>query len=137
MSHTPKVGDLHVWWIPQVPGKPFEVNVDSLLEGKKLLETLANYDLFQFENNIKPDYCNAGGLAILEEDGWYDWESADGDSIDEIGIDTIRACNIHDELVAVLGRIISDLPSNRDWLDPVLEARAKDVLAKAKGGPTA
>jgi hypothetical protein len=74
-----KPGDLKVWWIPQVPMKSFDVTVASVEEGAKILEVLANYDLFQLENNIKPDYCNAGGLAEWTEDdgegkpGWVDW----------------------------------------------------------------
>ena len=76
---------LKVWWIPQVPMSPFEIQVDSFAVAKALLISLAQYDLFQFENKIKPDYCNAGGLMILEEDGEYtDWYSDEGDSIDQI-----------------------------------------------------
>lgn len=74
---------LRVWWIPQVPGKPFHVSVKSVDEAKLVIRTLANYDLFQFENHIKGDYCNAGGLEQLEPDGeWFEWEDADGYSID-------------------------------------------------------
>ena len=47
------------------------------------LYTLANYDLFQFENNIKPDYCNAGGLEEFNGKDWLEWEDEDGDNIDE------------------------------------------------------
>lgn len=78
---------LRVWWIPQVPGKPFHVPVNSVEEGVLIMQTLAEYDKFQFENNIKPDYCNAGGLEILREwdpetmpcghrqwEDWYDEE---------------------------------------------------------------
>ena len=65
---------LKVWWIPQVPMKqPFEVEIPSLAEGVRLLDVLANYDLFQFANRIKPDYCNAGGIVMLEGDEWVDW----------------------------------------------------------------
>lgn len=84
------VGDLRVWWIPQVPMKPFEVDVSSVEEGVKLMDTLADYDAFQFENKIKPDYCNAGGLWIWVADngedkpGWTDWWD------DETGIDDPR-----------------------------------------------
>ena len=31
------------------------------------------------------------------------------------------------EALEILKQIIGDLPTNRDWLDPVLEARAKKV----------
>ena len=80
-------GALRVWWVPQVPGKPFHVAVDSPAEAKKLLDVLAQYDAFQFANRIKPDYCNAGGLARYEPDGddgfdWYEWADENGDDID-------------------------------------------------------
>lgn len=75
-----KSGDMQVWWIPQVPGKCFEVEISSLEEGVKVMEILANYDAFQFEHNIKPDYCNAGGIRVWCNDsdgygnpGWEDW----------------------------------------------------------------
>ena len=74
---------LKVWWIPQVPGKPFEVAVESVREGVKLMQILADYDIFQFENRIKPDYCNVGGLMMVDTDGewvdWYDPETGDDD----------------------------------------------------------
>jgi len=76
---------LRIWWIPQVPGKPFYVAVDSVKEGVKIMDVLAEYDIFQYENNIKPDYSNAGGLEMFDpddtEDGpdgsWVDWYDKD------------------------------------------------------------
>lgn len=79
----PKDGDLKVWHIPQVPMKPFEVDVATLTEGKKVLDVLANYDLFQFHNNIKPDYANAGGLQVFKGGEWEEWEDDEGRTIDE------------------------------------------------------
>lgn len=74
---------LKVWWIPQIPGKPFEVPVESIAEGVKLMDILAKYDIFQFENHIKPEYSNAGGLMMIDSDGewtdWYDEESGEDD----------------------------------------------------------
>lgn len=80
---------LRVWWIPQVPMEPFYVEVDSVAEGVKLMRVLADYDTFQFERKVKPDYCNAGGLQVWSEDidgdgekGWTDWcdeETGDDD----------------------------------------------------------
>lgn len=67
------MSNLKVWWVPQVPMKAFEVNVESVAQGVFLLDTLANYDLFQFHNRVKPDYCNAGGLVMLEDGEWVDW----------------------------------------------------------------
>jgi 1,2-phenylacetyl-CoA epoxidase catalytic subunit len=89
---------LQVWWIPQVPMKPFTADVESVAQAKFLLEVLANYDLFQYENHVKPDYSNAGGLNEFDpddkEDGpdgsWTTWYSQDGDDIDELTMDQCR-----------------------------------------------
>ena len=72
----PKKGDLRVWWIPQVPMHPFRVPVASPSEAAKVLDVLADYDLFQLENNVKPDYCNAGGLEVFESGEWTEWYEA-------------------------------------------------------------
>ena len=75
-----KEGDLRVWWIPQIPMKEFHVDVNSVEEGVKIMDVLADYDDFQFKNNVKPDYCNAGGIIKWCKDsngegnpGWEDW----------------------------------------------------------------
>lgn len=89
-----KNGQLRVWWIPQIPMKPFEVLVDDLKQAKLLLDTLADYDAFQYENDIKPDYSNTGGLTIWEEDldpdedglKWCDWYD------EETGMDFDEYC---------------------------------------------
>ena len=78
-----KTGDLKVWWIPQIPMKQFEVPVKSPKEAVLILDTLARYDTFQLENNIKPDYCNAGGLIVFEDGEWTEWYSKEGETIEE------------------------------------------------------
>lgn len=79
-----QIGTLRVWWIPQIPGAPFYVVVASLAEARLILKTLAEYDLFQLKHNIKPDYSNTGGLEIKTESAWEEFETADGDSIDDL-----------------------------------------------------
>lgn len=91
-STTTSMGDLRVWWIPQIPGSPFHVKVKNIDEAKLLLKTLANYDLFQFKNKIKGDYANSGGLEVFEDTSedekvggeWCEWCNEDGDSIDDV-----------------------------------------------------
>ena len=87
---TPTIGALRVWHIPQVPGKSFHVDVTSPQEAKRVLKVLADYDFFQYENRIKPDYCNAAGLERYEADdgdgrpGWCEWyDEETGDDIDQ------------------------------------------------------
>ena len=72
--------DARVWWIPQIPLHPFYVPVKTV------------YDLFQFENNIKPDFCNAGGLEVQEElnDEWYEYHDEDDRDIDEILLEGVK-----------------------------------------------
>lgn len=76
---------LRVWHIPQVPMKAFYVDVETPEEAIKVLDILAHYDLFQFENRVKPDYCNAQGLEEWDEQEgeWYEWCNEDGENIKE------------------------------------------------------
>lgn len=74
---------LRVWWIPQLPMNPFYIEVKTLEEANLLVETLAAYDAFQFDNNIKPDYSNVGGLQVFEDGEWIDWYDEDGFEFDD------------------------------------------------------
>lgn len=87
---TPKIGDLRIWWIPQIPMEPFYFPVQNVEQAHHDLKLLAEYDKFQFEKNIKPDYSNAGGLEVYVEDWdgkgnpeWEDWMDETGLDIDE------------------------------------------------------
>lgn len=80
---TVQSGDLRVWHIPQIPGKPFYVEVASPDEAIRIMQLLADYDYFQLKHNIKPDYSNAQGLQVYDNDGeWVDWYDDEGDDID-------------------------------------------------------
>jgi hypothetical protein len=94
----PSHGDLRVWHIPQIPMKPFIVHVPTLVEARLVLDVLAVYDKFQFDNNVKRAYSNAGGLSIFDAkddtDGpngsWVDWYDEDGDSIEKYDLGELR-----------------------------------------------
>ena len=83
----PKIGDLRVWHIPQIPGKQFFVPVKDIEQAKLVQDALADYDLFQLANRIKPDYANASGLMIYEDYGagpeWIEWYDDEGNGIDD------------------------------------------------------
>ena len=68
---------MRVWWIPQVGmlGDPFYIPVKTVEEGKKFLDLLSAYDIYQLDNRIKPDFCNTGGIEVFneEEKEWEDW----------------------------------------------------------------
>lgn len=78
---------LRVSHFPQIPCKGFVVEVEDLKQAKKICDVLANYDLFQYENRIKPDYCNATVIEEFdeEEQEWMSWcdEETGIDDIDE------------------------------------------------------
>lgn len=78
---------LRVWWIPQVPGKSFEVLVKTPQEAVLLCQTLSDYDNFQFHNQIKPDYTNAGGIQEWEDGEWIDaWDPEDENLFEDWGM---------------------------------------------------
>lgn len=85
----PKVGDLRVWHMGQIGTDPFFVPVKFFSEAKLLLDALAAYDMHQLAHNIRPDFSNAQGLEVYEQDagegapGWCDWyDHESGDEID-------------------------------------------------------
>lgn len=55
-----------VWHVPQIPMKSFNVEVPTYEEAVRLKDALGLYDLFQLENNIKPDYSNMNGIQIFD-----------------------------------------------------------------------
>jgi len=63
-----------VWHIPQFPMQAFEVFTEDIKTAVLLANTLANYDLFQLEHNVKPDYSNVQGIMQWQEDEqeWWD-----------------------------------------------------------------
>ncbi len=78
---------LRVSHFPQIPCEPFIVEVKDIYEAKKIMDVLGYYDLFQYENNIKPDYCNATTLDEYDEENneWINWmdEETGIDDLDE------------------------------------------------------
>ena len=64
---------LRVFHNPQIGwSKNFHVDAESVEEGVKIMKVLAEYDMFQYENSIKPDYANANGLLMFDPEDDYD-----------------------------------------------------------------
>lgn len=78
------MNDLRVWHIPQVPGAPFYVWVETIAEAVRIKNVLADYDEFQLEQHIKPDYCNVSGIERWDERD-RQWYEVDEDEILEEG----------------------------------------------------
>ena len=92
---------LRVWHNCQVGSvKNFYVPVDSIEEAWNILNTLWRYDLFQYENRIKPDYCNTGGLQVYNPEvaDYEDWYlETDDDYFDDVD-DYIESIGKADEI---------------------------------------
>ena len=77
-------GKMRVWWMPQVPmNNKFEVEVSDEKEAAKIISVLADYDAFQFENKIKPDYSNMGGVEVFQDGEWMDWYNEEYDDFND------------------------------------------------------
>ena len=83
---TPKENDLRIWWNPQVGrvDDQFYMPVATPEEAKRMLDTLAFYDLYQFENRIKGDFANMGGLEVFLDGEWCEWESEEYNTMDNL-----------------------------------------------------
>lgn len=71
---------LRIYHFAQVPCKPFFVEVADEYEAKKMMDTLAQQHLFLEKENIIPDYSNAMGVEMWDENcdgegkaGWCDY----------------------------------------------------------------
>jgi hypothetical protein len=63
-----------VWFVENPPNRSKYFDVDSPIEGKKLLDKIS-------EESKAP--CNAGGLQEFDGDEWVEWYDANGDNVDE------------------------------------------------------
>jgi hypothetical protein len=77
MNYTPVPNKLRVLHFPQVPCKPFTVDVKDEEQAYLIRNTLADQHNFLFENNIIPDFSNAIQVVMWDEDadgeGNPDW----------------------------------------------------------------
>ncbi len=65
------------WYIPQVPMKPFEFQTESQADATMVLDAITKFSMFEFENRVKPDYSDAGGVQELVDGEWIDVEEHD------------------------------------------------------------
>ncbi len=110
-------GQLRLYHIPQVPMEGMIVDVSSPAEAVRIARILWNYDIFQFENNVKPDYSNMTGLIVHEGGEWTDWYSPGGESFDEYEreFDTPKP---KPQPVTVFEHLVSALEHDKDGMTP-------------------
>lgn len=61
-----------VWYVPQIPMEAFFYETDDLGTAQTVLDALAGFASFEYDNNLKPDYADAGGIELYDEE--YGWE---------------------------------------------------------------
>jgi len=81
---------------------------------------------------IRADYATNAGRSRREaeryaERGSADWARWSEQEADGFEADA-AALLAGENAIEILKQILQDLPTKRDWLDPVLEARAKAVI---------
>ncbi|UXE05024.1 hypothetical protein SEA_LTON_51 [Gordonia phage Lton] len=82
--NSPKVGDLKIWYIHQVPGKPYEQTVPDIATGQAILDAVYQVALFGLEHRWWPDFANMGGISRFEDLGdEVAWCDVDDDEIAE------------------------------------------------------
>lgn len=64
---------IRVAHFPQIPCKPFIVEVKNEREAYLIYQTMANQHLFLFDNNFIPDYSNVILVQMYEDDEWVDY----------------------------------------------------------------
>lgn len=70
-----KPSKFKLWYSHQVPGPSYEQEVPDAKTGQAILDAIYQVALYQFNNKMIPDYCNAGGIVYLDEDGeWSDYD---------------------------------------------------------------
>ena len=92
---------LRVSHFPQIPCKPFIVEVKDEEQALLIRETLANQHLFLFDNNFIPDYSNIITIEMWDEnsDGegnpdWVDYyNEEEGMEFDEF-VETYLSVNV-------------------------------------------
>ena len=70
---------------PQIPCNPFIIRCKTVTECKRIRDILCDYDLFQYQNHIKPDYAN---ISVIQQ---RDYENNEWCDLEEQEIDDILA----------------------------------------------
>lgn len=65
-TYQPVPNKIRVCHFPQIPCKPFIVEVNNEREAYLIEQVFANQHLWLFENKIIPDYCNAITVEMWE-----------------------------------------------------------------------
>ena len=65
-----------IFYIPQVPMPAFEREYEDFETAKEVLNAIINFSIFEFDNNVKPDYSDVAGISFWEE-AEQDWEDID------------------------------------------------------------
>ncbi len=68
LNYTPVKNRLRVCHFPQIPCKPFIVEVNNEREAYLIEQVFANQHLWLFENKMISDYCNAIIVEIWDEE---------------------------------------------------------------------
>ncbi len=81
---TPTKNKLQVLHFPQVPCKPFRVDVKDEKDALRVIKILAEQHLFLFEHKIIPDYANVLMVNMFEDGEWVGYYDEDGNDWEDV-----------------------------------------------------
>ena len=86
-----------IYYIHNMPGKPFIYEVESPKVGLLVLDALYNTMLDLFDRHVIPDYANVGGVEYFDEhfQEWHEWDEdadyePDYSHLDSASTDSVR-----------------------------------------------
>lgn len=71
-----------IFYIPQVPMPAFEREYEDFETAKEVLNAIINFSIFEYDNNVKPDYSDVAGISFYDEE-YGDWEDIEEDLWEE------------------------------------------------------
>lgn len=68
-----------IFYIPQFPMPAFEREYEDFETAKEVLNAIINFSIFEYDNNVKPDYSDVAGISYWDDeaDEGYEWEDVD------------------------------------------------------------
>lgn len=57
----------------------FEREYEDFETAKEVLNAIINFSIFEYDNNVKPDYSDVAGISYWDDeaDEGYEWEDVD------------------------------------------------------------
>lgn len=76
MTNLENATRFRISYIPQIPMPAFEREYSDFQTAKAVLNAVIRFSIFEFDNNVKPDYSDIALMDFWDEE-YGDWENID------------------------------------------------------------